>query len=124
MSIIFSSRHPAPRMNPFPLRLLMPLALLIVVGGCNSKADPVADATQPRPVLAARVEADGSQIENRRTYSVLKADGDGIITDVRVDRGQVVAEGQVVARLAHDGAREAIVNLPENQRDLASQIFR
>ena len=26
-------------------------------------------------------------------------DSDGIITDVRVDRGQVVAEGQVVARL-------------------------
>jgi RND family efflux transporter MFP subunit len=69
----------------------------------------------------ASAQSDASQIENRRTYSVLRADSDGIITDVRVDRGQVVAEGQVVARLAHDGAREAIVNLPENQRDQASQ---
>ncbi|KAF1032828.1 MAG: Multidrug resistance protein MdtA [Pseudomonas sp.] len=222
-------------MNPLPLRLLTPLALLIALSGCNSKADPVTEAPQPRPVLAAQVQAaggqqsaytgvvaartesdlgfrvggkvierkvdpgqhvakgdtllvldigdfelalrsarnrvnaaqaqvrqrqddenryqrlastgaisrqifdqsatnlkvaqadlaaaqsDASQIENRRTYSILKADGDGIITDVRVDRGQVVAEGQVVARLAHDGAREAIVNLPENQRDQASQ---
>ena len=222
-------------MNPLPLRLFSPLALLIILSGCNSQADTAAQAPQPRPVLVAKVEAagtqqsaytgvvaartesdlgfrvsgkvierkvdpgqhvsrgdtllvldigdfelalrsaknrvnaaqaqlrqrrddanryerlastgavsrqifdqsatnlrvaeaelasaqsDASQIENRRTYSVLKADGDGIITDVRVDRGQVVAEGQIVARLARDGAREAIVNLPENQRDLASQ---
>ena len=222
-------------MHPLPLRLLMPLALLIMLNGCNGKADTAAETPLPRPVLAAKVEAagtqqsaytgvvaartesdlgfrvsgkvierkvdpgqhvsrgdtllmldigdfelalrsaknrvsaaqaqlrqrrddenryqrlantgavsrqifdqsatllrvaeaelasaqsDASQIENRRTYSVLKADGDGIITDVRVDRGQVVAEGQIVARLAHDGAREAIVNLPENQRDQASQ---
>ncbi|WP_460150546.1 efflux RND transporter periplasmic adaptor subunit [Pseudomonas sp. S3_A03] len=222
-------------MPPLSLRLLTPLALLIILSGCNSKADTAAQTPQPRPVLATHVEAagsqqsaytgvvaartesdlgfrvsgkvierkvdpgqhvsrgdtllvldigdfelalrsarnrinaaqaqlrqrrddanryqrlastgavsrqifdqsatnlrvaeaelaaaqsDASQIDNRRTYSVLKADGDGIITDVRVDRGQVVAEGQIVARLAHDGAREAIVNLPENQRDLAAQ---
>lgn len=222
-------------MPPLPLRLLTPLALLVVLSGCNSKADSAAQAPTSRPVLAAKVEAagtqqsaytgvvaartesdlgfrvsgkvierkvdpgqhvsrgdtllvldigdfelalrsaknrvnaaqaqlrqrrddenryqrlastgavsrqifdqsatnlrvaqaelaaaqsDASQIENRRTYSVLKADGDGIITDVLADRGQVVAEGQIVARLAHDGAREAIVNLPENRRDLAAQ---
>ncbi|NWE50621.1 efflux RND transporter periplasmic adaptor subunit [Pseudomonas gingeri] len=67
----------------------------------------------------ASADSDARQIENRRTYSVLKADGDGVITEVRVDRGQVVAEGQVVARLAQDGAREAVINLPENQRPLA-----
>jgi RND family efflux transporter MFP subunit len=224
-----------PDMNPLPLRLLSPLAVLMILSGCNSQADPAAQAPQPRPVLAAKVEAagtqqsaytgvvaartesdlgfrvggkvierkvdpgqhvsrgdtllvldigdfelalrsarnrvnaaqaqlrqrrddanryqrlastgavsrqifdqsatnlrvaeaelasaqsDASQIENRRTYSVLKADGDGIITDVRVDPGQVVAEGQIVARLARDGAREAIVNLPETQREQASQ---
>ncbi len=222
-------------MTPSSLRRLMPLPLLIILSGCNSQADTAAQSPLPRPVLAAKVEAAGTQqsaytgvvaartesdlgfrvsgkvierkvdpgqhvsrgdtllvldigdfelalrsarnrvsaaqaqlrqrrddenryqrlastgavsrqisdqsttqlrvaeaelasaqsdarqIENRRTYSVLRADGDGIITDVRADRGQVVAEGQMVARLAHDGAREAIVNLPENQRDRASQ---
>ena len=214
-------------MHPSPLCLLTPLALLLILSGCNSQADTTAQAPQPRPVLAAKVEAastqqnaytgvvaartesdlgfrvsgkvierkvdpgqhvsrgdtllvldigdfelalrsaknrvnaaqaqlrqrrddenryqrlastgavsrqifdqsatnlrvaeaelaaaqsDASQIENRRTYSVLKADGDGIITDVRVDRGQVVAEGQVVARLAHDGAEDFMVRLRE-----------
>ncbi|AZF21941.1 RND efflux membrane fusion protein [Pseudomonas sp. R3-52-08] len=222
-------------MPPLSLRLLTPLALLMVLSGCNSKADSDAQISPPRPVLAVKVEAggtqqsaytgvvaartesnlgfrvsgkvierkvdpgqhvsrgdtllvldigdfelalrsaknrvnaaqaqlrqrrddenryqrlastgavsrqifdqsatnlrvaeaelaaaqsDASQIENRRTYSVLKADGDGIITDVLADRGQVVAEGQIVARLAHDGAREAIVNLPEQQRAQAAQ---
>ena len=224
-------------MSPRPPlhRLFSPLALLILLSGCNSQADPTANTAPPRPVLAANVEAaasqqnaytgvvaartesdlgfrvsgkvierkvdpgqhvsrgdillvldigdfelalrsaknrvnaaqaqlrqrrddanryqrlastgavsrqifdqsatnlrvaeaelaaarsDASQIENRRTYSVLRADGDGVITDVRVERGQVVAEGQIVARLAHDGAREAIIHLPENQRDRASQ---
>lgn len=222
-------------MPPLHLSLLTPLALLAVLSGCNSQADSAAQVSPPRPVLAAKVEAggtqqsaytgvvaartesnlgfrvsgkvierkvdpgqhvsrgdtllvldigdfelalrsaknrvnaaqaqlrqrrddenryqrlastgavsrqifdqsatnlrvaeaelaaaqsDASQIENRRTYSVLKADGDGIITDVLADRGQVVAEGQIVARLAHDGAREAIVNLPEQQRAQATQ---
>ncbi|WP_425500218.1 efflux RND transporter periplasmic adaptor subunit [Pseudomonas akapageensis] len=68
----------------------------------------------------AAAVSESSQVENRRSYSTLKADGDGIITDVRVERGQVVAEGQIVARLAHDGAREAVINIPETQRALAN----
>jgi RND family efflux transporter MFP subunit len=62
---------------------------------------------------AARAEA--SQIENRRDYSTLQADGDGVITEVLVERGQVVSEGQIVVRLAHDGAREAVIDIPETQ---------
>jgi len=67
----------------------------------------------------AAAASEASQVENRRGYSTLKADGDGIITDVRVERGQVVAEGQIVARLAHGGAREAVIDIPETQRALA-----
>ncbi|WJN61727.1 efflux RND transporter periplasmic adaptor subunit [Pseudomonas sp. SO81] len=69
----------------------------------------------------AAASAEAAQVENRRTYSTLQADGDGVITEVRVDRGQVVAEGQIVASLAHDGAREAVIDIPETQRPLASQ---
>jgi len=71
---------------------------------------------------AARAEA--SQIENRRNYSTLHADGDGVITEVHVERGQVVAEGQIVVRLAHDGAREAVIDIPETQLARAASRAR
>jgi RND family efflux transporter MFP subunit len=38
-----------------------------------------------------------------------------VITALPAEAGQVVAEGQVVARLARDGEREAVISLPENQ---------
>lgn len=41
-------------MPPLPLRLLTPLALLVVLSGCNSKADSTAQAPTSRPVLARR----------------------------------------------------------------------
>jgi membrane fusion protein, multidrug efflux system len=52
---------------------------------------------------------------NRLAYTELTADEDGVITALPAEAGQVVAEGQVVARLARDGEREAVVSLPENQ---------
>ncbi|BAU75819.1 efflux RND transporter periplasmic adaptor subunit [Metapseudomonas furukawaii] len=83
-------------------------------------------ATRLRVAQADRAAAvsEAAQVENRRTYSTLKADADGVITDVRVDRGQVVAEGQIVASLAHDGAREAVIDIPETQRTLAGHSAR
>jgi RND family efflux transporter MFP subunit len=52
---------------------------------------------------------------NRLAYCELSADADGVITALPAEAGQVVAEGQVVARLARDGEREAVISLPENQ---------
>ena len=56
---------------------------------------------------------------NRLAYTELTADADGVITALPAEAGQVVAEGQVVARLARDGEREAVVSLPENRADAA-----
>lgn len=80
-------------------------------------------ATRLRVAHAAHAAstADAAQVENRQQYSTLQADADGIVTDVLADRGQVVGEGQVVARLAHAGTREAVIDIPETQRALASQ---
>jgi RND family efflux transporter MFP subunit len=50
---------------------------------------------------------------NQRGYADLKADADGVITATLAEPGQVVAIGQAVARLAHRGAKEAVVALPE-----------
>jgi RND family efflux transporter MFP subunit len=59
-------------------------------------------------------EAEARRAANELDYAVLQADADGVIMEVPADAGQVVAAGQVVVRLAHDGTREAVVNLPEN----------
>jgi RND family efflux transporter MFP subunit len=53
--------------------------------------------------------------QNRLSYCVLTADADGLIIALPAEAGQVVAEGQVVARLARDGEREAVISLPEHQ---------
>ena len=50
---------------------------------------------------------------NQLGYSDLKADADGVITATLAEPGQVVAIGQVVARLAHKGEKEALIALPE-----------
>jgi RND family efflux transporter MFP subunit len=59
-------------------------------------------------------EAEASRAANELEYAVLRADADGTVMEVPADAGQVVAAGQVVVRLARDGTREAVVNLPEN----------
>jgi RND family efflux transporter MFP subunit len=54
---------------------------------------------------------------NQLGYAELKADADGVITATLAERGQVVAIGQAVARLAHRGEKEALVALPETWLD-------
>ncbi len=72
---------------------------------------------------AANDEAEGRMERARRSldlarnqlaYAELKADADGVITATLAEPGQVIAIGQGVVRLARDGAKEALVALPEN----------
>ena len=51
--------------------------------------------------------------KNEKNYSLLLADVDGTIVDVLAEQGAVVGVGQTVIQLAHKGAREASVDLPE-----------
>lgn len=74
------------------------------------QAKSAADATTAQ--LNAAV-AYARQAENQAGYAVLRADADGVIMEAPADVGQVVGAGSMVVRLAHDGAREAVVNLPE-----------
>jgi membrane fusion protein, multidrug efflux system len=48
-------------------------------------------------------------------YTVLRADADGVITDVKLEPGQVVAAGQIVISLAHIAETEIVVDVPENR---------
>jgi RND family efflux transporter MFP subunit len=61
-------------------------------------------------------EAQASVSNNSSEYAVLLADADGVIVRTLSEPGQVVAAGQTVIQLAHEGPREALINLPEGVR--------
>ena len=67
---------------------------------------------------AARLQQTQAQLavaENQSDYTALKADHDGVITAVRAEVGQVVAAGQAIFALAHDGDVEALIAVPESR---------
>ena len=80
------------------------------------QAKSAADATTAQLNSAV---AYSRQLENQEGYAVLRAEADGVIMEIPADVGQVVGAGSVVVRLAHDGAREAVVNLPEGNTKFA-----
>lgn len=79
----------------------------------HEQAKAVLDSAEAQ--LAA-AEAEARVAANEAGYSTLQADADGIVVETLGEPGQVVTAGQVVARLAHAGPREAIVALPEAVR--------
>jgi len=66
----------------------------------------------------ATEEAQARQFDlarNRVKYTVLHASRSGVVTAVRFEVGQVVAEGQPVVAIADPGAPEIVVDVPEDQ---------
>lgn len=66
---------------------------------------------------AARLDQANRQLDlarNREAYATLVAPYAGVVTTLRFERGQVVAEGQPVLSLARDGEREIVAELPED----------
>jgi RND family efflux transporter MFP subunit len=79
----------------------------------HDAAKAVFERTQAQ-LAAAEAQAEVSA--NQKNYTFLRADSDGVILDTSAEPGQVVEAGQAVLRLAHDGPREAAVDLPEDVR--------
>jgi len=50
---------------------------------------------------------------NQLGYAQLQATAAGVVTALEAEVGQVLAAGQPVLRLAHDGPRDAVFNVPE-----------
>lgn len=50
---------------------------------------------------------------NQLAYAQLQATAAGVVTALEAEVGQVLAAGQPVVRLAHDGQRDAVFNVPE-----------
>ena len=57
---------------------------------------------------------------NQVGYARLQATAAGVVTALEAEVGQVLAAGQPVVRLAHDGPRDAVFNVPEQ----AIQAFK
>jgi len=62
---------------------------------------------------AEAARAKQAQASENLGYTELKADADGVISAIGADPGQVVSSGQMVARLAQLGEREAVFNVAE-----------
>lgn len=62
---------------------------------------------------AAAARAALNLARNRLDHTILRAPGDGVVTSVIAEAGQVVTEGQAVMRLADPAEREVMVQVPE-----------
>lgn len=84
-----------------------------VSASAYDQAKAAADAAKAQLSAA---EAQAEVARNASRYAALVADGDGVVMETLAEPGQVVNAGQVVARLAHAGPREALIQLPETLR--------
>jgi RND family efflux transporter MFP subunit len=92
-------------------------AMLIKSGVISGREyDQDRAALDSAKALLEAVEAQARVSNNSSEYAVLLADADGVIVRTVSEPGQVVAAGQTVVQLAHDGPREALINLPEGVR--------
>ncbi|MFJ2692793.1 efflux RND transporter periplasmic adaptor subunit [Pseudomonas sp. NPDC087336] len=66
----------------------------------------------------ATAEAEARKLEiarNRLKYTVLRASRSGVVTAVRIEAGQVVAEGQPIISIANPDESEVVIDVPEDQ---------
>ena len=83
--------------------------------GSVSASDEEQAQTRAQQTKAA-AEAEGRRLElarNRLKYTVLRASRAGVVTQVRAEVGQVLAEGQPVVSIATQGEPEIVVDVPE-----------
>ena len=75
------------------------------------------DAQSGATVSEASAEAETRQLDlaqNRLRYTVLRASQSGVVTAVRFEVGQVVAEGLPVVSIAGEGEPEIVTDVPED----------
>lgn len=68
-----------------------------------------------------QASAQASLAGNAASYSVLQATAAGVVTAVDAEPGMVLAAGAPVLRLAHDGPRDAVFAVPEDQVQVLRQ---
>jgi RND family efflux transporter MFP subunit len=78
----------------------------------DEKAHSNAETTRATAEASAR---NLDLARNRLEYTTLRASQDGVVTSVKFEVGQVVAEGQAVVSIAKEVEPEIVVNVPEDQ---------
>src|SRR5688572_9023534 len=90
---------------------------LLGTGAISASAyDQIKAAADAAKAQLSAAEAQADVARNATRYTELVADADGVVIETLVEPGQVVTAGQVVVRVAHAGAREAVIQLPETLR--------
>jgi len=85
-------------------------------GSVSVSDDEHADSGALTAQAAAQAEARKLELAaNRLKYTVLRASSSGVVTAVRFEVGQVVAEGLPMVSIAREGEPEIVVDVPENQ---------
>jgi multidrug efflux system membrane fusion protein len=69
-----------------------------------------------------QARAQSSVQGNQAAYASLVADASGVITSVDAEPGMVVTAGAPVVRLAHDGPRDVVFNVPEDKVGLIKML--
>jgi RND family efflux transporter MFP subunit len=85
--------------------------------GSVSAADDERARTNAQTTRAT-AEAEARKLEiarNRLKYTVLRASRSGVVTAVRIEAGQVVAEGQPIISIANPDESEVVIDVPEDQ---------
>jgi RND family efflux transporter MFP subunit len=89
-----------------------------------SAYDAVKAAAEAARAELNAAEAQADVARNEASYAVLFADADGVVVETLAEPGQVVTAGQVVARVAHAGPREAVIEFPETLRPFIGSTGR
>jgi multidrug efflux system membrane fusion protein len=73
------------------------------------------NAFQAAEARMAQARSQLSVAQNQAAYTTLRADADGVVTNILAEVGQVVAAGTPVLGLARDGEREVLIAVPEQR---------
>jgi RND family efflux transporter MFP subunit len=82
-------------------------------------------AQAARDATAAQVDAAQAQLataREQRSFTELFADSDGVVTAVGAEPGEVVAAGQMILRVARQGGRDAVFDVPARIKETAGGL--
>jgi RND family efflux transporter MFP subunit len=84
-------------------------------GSVSPSDDEKAESNEKTTRATAEAEARKLELaRNRLQYTTLRASQDGVVTKVKFEVGQVVAEGQPIVSIANEGEPEIVVDVPED----------